>query len=179
MLEPSPAPKSFLQTIRALHRDVGYVIAGLTILFALSGIAQIYRDTDFLQRETQQTVTLAPGLDDAALGPALRMREVRVDRVEGSTVYFRGGSYDRATGAAVRTRKEFVFPLNRLTALHKAPSQQAVHWLTTVYGALLLFMALSSFGMYRPGTKPQRRGLVLAGIGIVAALAMLFMLPGA
>ena len=176
----APKEKSpVVQIVRGLHRDVGFFIVGLTVLFALSGIAQIYRDIGFLQRETSVETTVAPGLAASALGQALRVREFRVLRTEGTVTYFPGGSYDSATGRAVRTEKAFIFPLDRFAGLHKAPSKFAVHWLTTIYAVLLLFMALSSFWMFRRTSSHLRRGLAFAAGGVVLALVMLFMGPGA
>lgn len=175
---PSTSQQSFFQVVRSLHRDIGYLTAGLTVIFALSGIAQIFRDSDFLQVQKQETMQVSPGLSADALGPALRMREVHVDRTEGGVMYFRGGSYEPATGKAVRTTKSYVPPFDRLAAFHKSPSKSAVHWLTMVYGAALLFMALSSFFMFRNGHALQRRGLLFAAIGFGVALAVMFLVPG-
>ena len=35
--------------IRSLHRDIGFFLVGLTLVYVLSGILLIYRDTGFLQ----------------------------------------------------------------------------------------------------------------------------------
>ena len=35
--------------IRVLHRDIGFLVVGLTIVYALSGIVLTYRDTGFLK----------------------------------------------------------------------------------------------------------------------------------
>ena len=72
---PSTDKKTFGQQMRALHRDIGFVVAGLTMLFALSGMAQIFRDTDLLQHEITTPVQLEPRLAVEALAPALKMRE--------------------------------------------------------------------------------------------------------
>jgi hypothetical protein len=170
--------KSFVQTVRGLHRDVGYLLVGLTLVFVLSGIAQIFRNTNFLQQETQHAIQLEPGLAPDALGPALRMREVRVERTEGSVSYFRGGSYDAATGRAVRTEKSYVFPIDRLSDLHTVASSAPVHWLTLLYAILLAFMTTSSFFMFRAGHALQRRGLLFAAIGLVVAIAALLLAKG-
>jgi uncharacterized protein len=170
---------SIVQIVRGLHRDIGFTIVGLTVLFALSGIVQIYRDLGFMERATRVETTLAPGMAASELGQALRVREFRVLRTEGAVTYFTGGSYDSATGRVVRTEKRYPFPLDRFSALHKAPSKFAVHWLTTIYGVLLLFMALSSFWMFRSTSSHLRRGLAFAAGGVVLALVMLFLSPGA
>jgi hypothetical protein len=170
---------SAVQRIRVLHRNIGYFTAGLTILFALSGIVQTYRDTDLFQHEVQVERQIEPGLAPEALGPALRLREAKVLREEGNVVYFQGGWYDRGTGRAVRTESRFIFPLDRFSALHKAPSKSAVHWLTNLYAVLLLFMAVSSFWMFPGGSAQRRKGLLVAALGIAFAVALLFLAPGA
>lgn len=166
--------KPFMLQVRGLHRDLGHFTAGLTIIFALSGIAQIFRDTDFLQHDEQVEQTMAPGLDASTLGPQLRIRDFKVLRTEGSTLYFAGGSYDAVTGHTVRTVKEFNFPLDRFSDLHKAPSKKGVHWFTMIYGTLLLFMALSSFFMFRFDSSQQKRGMILAALGLVLAVILVF-----
>lgn len=35
--------------IRSLHRDIGFFLVGLTLIYVFSGILMIYRDTGFLQ----------------------------------------------------------------------------------------------------------------------------------
>ena len=35
--------------IRSLHRDIGFFLVGLTLVYVLSGLLLIYRDTGFLQ----------------------------------------------------------------------------------------------------------------------------------
>lgn len=35
--------------IRSLHRDIGFFLIGLTLIYVFSGILMIYRDTGFLQ----------------------------------------------------------------------------------------------------------------------------------
>lgn len=175
---PSTDRKSFTQIMRALHRDIGWFTAGLTLIFVLSGIAQVYRDSDFLQHEVQVPAQVEPGLQGEDIGRALRVREFKSERTEGSVTYFRGGQYDAATGRAVRTQKEFVFPLDRFSELHKQRSKEAWHVVVLVYGGLLAFMALSSFFMFKGGSPMAKRGLVLAGLGFVVALALVFFATG-
>lgn len=173
---PSTKKKTLGQQMRTLHRDIGFVTAGLTLLFALSGIAQIFRDTNFLQREIHTPVQLEPGLAAEALAPALKMREVRVEKTEGSVLYFRGGSYDAATGLADRIQKQWIAPRPHDRAAHRA-ERMPIHSLTLTYGAMLLFMACSSFFMFKGGSPLQKRGLALAVAGIVVALIALFLTP--
>jgi len=168
-----------LQIVRALHRDVGYLMLGLTLIFALSGIVMVYRDAGLLQHQVRVETRLAPGMDASALGQALAIRDFRVDRTEGSVVHFRGGTYDRSTGLTVRTQRGYVFPLDRFASLHKVASRHPIHWLVIAYGVLLSFLAISSFWMFRVGSRPFRRGMYLASAGIALALLLLFLSPRA
>ncbi len=174
----STARNSFTQIVRALHRDVGWFLAGLTLIFALSGIAQVYRDSDFLQHEVQVPAQVEPGLEGEDIGRALRVREFKAERTEGSVTYFRGGQYDAATGQAIRTQKEFLFPLDRFSGLHKQRSKEAWHVVVLVYGGLLAFMAISSLFMFKGGSPMAKRGFLLAGTGFVAALALVYFATG-
>jgi hypothetical protein len=65
--------------------------------------------------------------------------------------------------------------MDRFVRLHKASSKSPAHGLATVYGALLLFLAVSSFWMFRSGTTLFRRGVSLAAAGVVVAVAVLFL----
>jgi hypothetical protein len=173
------APRSPRQILRALHRDVGYLVVGLTLVFTLSGVLLVYRDTGLLQRATSVETKLTPGLEPDAVGAALRTRDFRVLRTAGDVVYFTGGSYDRRTGLAVHTERSYAFPLDRLVRLHRVASRQPAHWPVVLYGALLLFLAVSSFWMFRPGTPQFRRGLWLAALGTLLAVLLLALSPSA
>ena len=37
--------------MRLLHRYIGYFMAGIMAVYAISGVLLIYRDTDFLKKE--------------------------------------------------------------------------------------------------------------------------------
>ena len=43
--------KSTRTTMRLLHRYIGYFMAGIMAVYAISGVLLIYRDTDFLKKE--------------------------------------------------------------------------------------------------------------------------------
>ena len=45
--------KSTRTTMRLLHRYIGYFMAGIMAVYAISGVLLIYRDTDFLKKEKE------------------------------------------------------------------------------------------------------------------------------
>ena len=161
--------------MRKWHGNIGYFIVGLVIIYSLSGIVLIYRDTSFLKQSILTEVTVQPGLGEAELGSALRIRNLKIDKVEGDIAYFKNGSYNTVTGDASYTKEELPGWINKVTGLHKTPSERPAHYFTNIFGVLLFFMAVSSFWMYKTRTKLFRRGIYIAGAGIVAAILLLML----
>jgi len=166
--------KSINYYMRVLHRDIGFFVAGIMIVYALSGIVLIYRDTDLLKSETKVEKTLAPNLEPAKIGEALRIRDLKVTKTEGETISFQSGTYNTKTGVAVYTVKDIVFPFNKFINLHKAISKNPTHWFNLIVGIMFLYLAISSFWMFKPDNKNFIRGLYIAGAGIICVIILLF-----
>ncbi len=165
--------------MRLLHNYVGFFIAGLVIIYALSGIFQIYRDTDFLKHDVVQEKKVQPNLEISKLKDALRLRDLVVEKTEDGIVYFKNGNYNTTTGLATYTTKEWYGWINTLTELHKFRSKEEghpfAHYFSTVFGVLLMFMSISAFWMFKPGTKLFSRGVYITIAGIVAAIILIFL----
>jgi hypothetical protein len=43
---------SITQVMRALHRDIGFLVVGLIIIYSVSGLVLVFRGTDLLKVET-------------------------------------------------------------------------------------------------------------------------------
>ncbi len=167
--------KTFRQLMRSLHRDIGFLMIGITLIYALSGIVLVYRDTNFLKRERQIEKQLDPNLETDQLGQALRMRMFKVEKTEGDIVYFGNGTYNKSTGLAKYSVTSLPAFLNKINGLHKTTSRGKTHWFTTVFGVLLIFLAISSFWMFKAGSKSFKRGLLFSAIGLLAAVIMLLL----
>lgn len=161
--------KTLAYTMRVLHRDIGFLMIGLTLVFALSGILLVYRSTGFMKSETQVTRTLAPALSIDDVGRALHLRQLKVGEDDGRRIAFssepmaRDGSYDRQSGEVSYSAQQLPSLLEKLNALH---------WFSALYGVLLTFLALSSLWMFKPSTRQLRRGVVLAALGFAGAAAV-------
>lgn len=161
--------------MRLMHRNVGFFILGFVIVYGLSGIVLIYRDTDFLKHERNINSTLPVGLDPSEIGSALRIRDFKVAKTEGDLIYFQVGTYNKATGETVHIVKELISPMNKLAGLHKTASKNVLHWFTLAFGVIMLFMAISSLWMFKSGSVLFRKGIltILAGI-IFTVILLLF-----
>lgn len=171
-MEQNPQ-KSVGYYLRALHRDLGFLAIGLIIVYSLSGIVLIYRDKGFMNTEIQIEKTLSPNLEPRQLGNELHIREMRETKTEGDIIYFKDGYYNKVTGMVSYKTKEVIFPFNKFIELHKSNSADTSHWFLTVFGIILLFLSVSSFWMFKKGTRSFSRGLILSGTGIVVTIIIL------
>ncbi len=177
-MENKNSKKSIQYYIRCLHRDIGFIVIGLTIIYALSGILLTYRSTAFLKNETTVNMDIGKNVEAGELGKALKMRFFKIERQTEDTVYFNGGSYDKNTGMATYTQMSYPGVINKLIELHKLSSQNTMHIMAVVYAVLLLFLAVSPLFMYKPGARNFRRGIYLTIAGVVIAVIMMFTCGG-
>lgn len=162
--------KSFM---RVVHRYLGYFMAGIMTVYAISGILLVYRDTDLLKKEKHYDKIIAKNLTEKDLGKELKMREVKVDKEENGIIYFKNGTYNKATGQAVYDKKELPFILEKMTKLHKSPSKDKLGGLNVLFGLCLFFFVLSSFWMFNPKTKAFKRGMLFAVGGLIVSIILL------
>lgn len=160
--------------MRIIHRYLGFFLAGIMAVYALSGIVLIFRDTDFLKRAQHFEKQLEPNISKSELGKQLKIKKLKVDRVEGDIYHFKEGTYNTQTGIAQYTLKKLPFVLSKMNNLHKAKSSQPLFFLNIFFGVGLLFFVISSFWMFMPSTSVFRKGLYFTLAGIVLTLILLF-----
>ncbi len=142
-------------TMRVYHRYLGFFLAGIMAVYAISGIVLIFRDVDFLKVEKQVAKKMPADFKIEELGKALRIRDLKILKEENNIVYFKQGTFDKTTGVAQVTTKEFPFLLEKLTKLHKADTKEPLFFLNVFFGLSLLFFVISSFWMFLPKLKSQ------------------------
>ncbi len=167
----SNKPKGYY--MRMYHRYLGFFLAGIMAVYAISGVVMIFRDTDFLKQEKQVVRELAPNLAGEALGTALRIKNFKPEKVDGDVVTFKGGVYNGTTGQATITVKELPTVLEKMTHMHKATNKDPLFYLNIFFGASLMFFVVSAFWMFLPGTKTFKKGLYFSLGGVALVLLML------
>ena len=160
--------------MRVYHRYLGFFLAGIMSIYAVSGVLMIFRNTDFLKSEQVKTINIPPNTPAEELGRALRVRDFKADRTEGTIVYFKQGNVDTATGVATITTKELPRAIQKLEDLHKATTNSPLFFLNIFFGASLLFFVISAFWMYMPSSDTFKKGIYFTLGGILLALIMLF-----
>jgi len=161
--------------MRIFHRYLGFFLSGIMAVYAISGIVMIFRETEFLKSEREVERQLAVDLPDAEVGSTLRIKDFKVERSEGSLIYFREGTYDKKTGLAKYKSKQLPYVIDKMTKLHKATTNRPLYFLNIFFGVALLFFVLSAFWMFMPKTEVFRKGLYFALGGIVLTLILVLL----
>ncbi|KFC21077.1 PepSY domain-containing protein [Epilithonimonas lactis] len=161
--------------MRIVHRYLGYLMAGIMAVYAISGVILVYRDTDFLKRENHYEKVFEKNLTEKQVGEETKIKNFEVTKRENGVFYFKEGTYNSTTGKADYTKKELPFVWDKMTKLHKAKSENALSPLNTFFGICLLFFVISSFWMFPPKSKVFKRGMVFTALGIVIALLLTFL----
>lgn len=160
--------------MRVWHRYLGFFLAGIMAVYAISGVVMIFRNTDFLKKEETVSKKLKPGLSAGDLGKEIKMRDLKIEAESGDVQSFKGGTYNKATGDAVYKIKSLPVVMDKLTKLHKANAGQPLFFLNVFFGLSLLFFVLSAFWMFMPKTAIFKKGLYFALAGLVLTVVLLF-----
>lgn len=159
---------------RVIHRYLGFFLAGIMAIYAISGMILIFRNTDFLKTKVEIEKQVTPNLAANKLGPALKIKRLRVQKEEGNLLYFKNGTYNKTTGLAKYTKEELPYLLDKMTHLHKANTNHPLFFLNIFFGASLLFFVISAFWMFMPGTEVFKKGIWFSLAGILLTLILLF-----
>ena len=165
--------------LRALHRDLGYLAVGLTVVYALSGIAVNHIadwDPNFDNFEAKHQLALPLPTDDQELADQL-LRELAVtdkptevyrsDTTELSILLAnRTFHVDTQTGAVLEDGQRPRFLIRVANWLHLNRGKKAWTYIADGYAAFLLLLATTGIVML-----PGRKGLIGRG-GILVALGI-------
>lgn len=161
--------------MRIFHRYLGFFLAGIMAVYALSGIVLIFRETEFLKKEVQIERKLRSNIPQNELGAELRNKNFKVIKEDGDIIYFTNGEYNKVSGIVQYQSKELPYVLNQMTKLHKATTNQPLYYLNIFFGVSLLFFVLSSFWMFLPKTKTFKKGIYYTLAGIILTIILLFL----
>lgn len=166
--------------LRAIHRDLGYLAVGLTVVYALSGLAVNHIadwDPNFQNSETTHELgAFTPGktddeiADDVAMKLAIQGRPKEVYRLGGDALEVlyehRTLHVNTQTGHVVDEEQKPRFLIRVANFLHLNRGKKAWTYFADAYAAGLLFLAISGLFMI-PGKKGLLgRGAVFLAIGV-------------
>jgi hypothetical protein len=177
--------------LRSLHRDAGYLAVGLTLVYAISGLAVNHVadwDPSFKSYERVRAVSLPLPSDDAAaaaevqkaLGIAQAPRDVYRASATQLEIAFdkRSLHVDTQSGRVVDEGQEPRWFLRAANWLHLNRGKKAWRWFADSYACFLLFLAVSGMFMLAGRRGLVGRGGVLVAIGVAIPLTYLAVVGG-
>jgi hypothetical protein len=159
---------------RIIHRYLGFYLAGIMAVYAISGVTLIFRKGDAFKKNVTEIVQLKPQLDSEKLGSELKIKDLNYIKTEGEIYFFEQGQYNFNSGEARYTVKKIPFVLDKMQKLHKATTKSPVYWLNVFFGISLLFFVISAFWMFLPSTAVFKKGVYFSLLGIIMTVIILF-----
>ncbi len=171
-----------------LHRDIGYLCIGMTLIYVISGVAVnhiTHRFNPSYSVEKQEAM-VRPTAGDvpadmavvkdilAQLGETGKLKNVAMLSPGKLRIFVEGNTIDveLATGKVGQEkikRRPLLFAVNYL---HLNKGKGGWTYLADLYALLLGILAITGMLMIRGKTK--RRGIVLTGIGFLIPIVYLF-----
>lgn len=186
---PPPRPLGWRRWLRAIHRDIGYLAVGFTIIYAISGIAMNHiGDWDPSFDASERTVAITPIADTMTDDQAVAVVTAAAG-VGAPDDVFRAGDevrlgYDNGTQVTaigdrvtIQQRSPRFF-LRVATWLHATRGKQAWKYISDIYGVLLLYLAISGLFMIKGRLGWRWRGTLLVAAGVAVPLSYLLWTGG-
>jgi len=173
--------------LRAIHRDIGYLAIGFTVIYAISGIAQNHIEDwgEVSYKPYEKTIHITPVADDAPDDVAIKQvadaaglgtptgtyragDEVRLEYGNGAKVTAIGGDVT----IQGRERRAFIGAANWL---HTARNRKGWRYVADAYACFLLYLAISGIFMIKGKLGLRWRGALLISIGVAIPVTAVLM----
>lgn len=188
---------------RKWHRDLGYFVIALTILYSFSGITLAVRDLGLFQStyevstkiQAQLNVKQIPSIVKQTFTQSFMNEKVPdyllerikfkrfkllnntnqvVEFMVNKRKYRQSISYDKNTGKLTFYLKAYSPILAKIVNAHKSDSSDIWTYLALIYSIILLFLAVSAFFMVQGKYGFKNRGMYISFAGLVIVLIFLF-----
>ena len=189
--------KSFSNTVRSLHRDLGYFVIGLTLIYAITGIVLSGRGLAWFKVEFEDKTVISKNIKSEEFNKefikvvlAGKVSEVfpessykgvkkhlrlKLVKQKDEVLHFKAWrslnvKYEQNSGNLEVRYKGYPVALEIFVDAHKATHESAWFYLAIIYSVILSFLAISSFWMVKGKNGFRRRGVyfMLAGFAVVA-----------
>jgi uncharacterized protein len=177
------------KTLRWLHRDIGYFVVGITIIYTVSGIALNHRqDWNPHYSLISEEVSLQPSdktqftideittvLDNFEYEPVYKKHFLTKNGI--IKIFVEEGTvlYNPSVGKAeleILKKRPFFFQINKI---HLAQAGTIWIWISDIMSVFLLFVAISGLFILKGKHGITGRGLWLTAIGVVIPLAVILL----
>lgn len=176
------------KTLRSLHRDIGYLAVGLTITYAVSGIAVDHIDEWNPNRSVSWSeLELGPipgDSADAKMAAVLARLDIEPDEVRSKLmqsptllkVFLKSGGEVKVDPSSGKGSMKVVRDrpiLREANALHLNDLKGAWTWIADIFALSLIFLAISGAIMMKGSNGFGGRGKWLVGLGALVPIVAL------
>lgn len=167
----------FNYKIRVIHRLLGFFLAAIMIMYAITGIVMTFRKLDIFKTDKLIELQINPTIHIAELNTHLEIRNFKVIKTEGEILYFEEGTYNIKSGIAKYTIKAYTPLLQKMIDLHESStkSHPYTYPLNIFFGISLFFFVASSFWMFNIKNKTFPKGMYYLVAGIVFTILLLLL----
>ena len=166
---------------RILHRDIGYLTVGITLVYALSGFLLSHRKLFPAAKKEAFTIDLPPNLNSESLLkywelnlPLIKLKNHKESENNIQLFLERGnGYYNKSNGETsyeIITRRPVISFLNQLHRNRK----KGWPYIADAYAFLLGFLAISGLFITNGKNGFLQRGIWLVSLGIILVLVFIF-----
>jgi hypothetical protein len=183
--------QKFRKICRTLHRELGFLVVGLTLVYAISGLAVNHAhhwDASYSRTlehraieppGTGPTVEVVPMVLER-LAPEAPVKNTWRDSDEVLKVFVEGGQYDvhLVTGEVIEhgfAKRPFLFDLN---FMHLNSGKAPWTGIADVYGGMLIVMALTGIFLVRGRKGLKGRGGMMMVLGFILPIAYALVMRG-
>ena len=193
--------KKLSQKLRSWHRDLGYLVIGITIIYSITGIILSFRDLHLFEKEyvikTQiedlgenHLVTFIYAFDKNGVKSSLPehvIKKSKIDKIKlledndfiikyevSRSKDMKSITYDKDTKEAVYSISAYPGFIKPFIDAHKSMSTDKWAWLALSYSLILLFLAISAIFMLKGKYGFKQRGIYLTGLGILIVAVFLY-----
>ena len=187
--------------LREWHRDLGYLVIGITIIYSLSGIVLSFRDLHLFEKEYILTAKIEKAIEKESLEdkiisiyskkdktslPTHIVKKAVLDKfelIEDNNEFIKYQisrkkdmkfvTYYKNSGELIYSISGYPTIINTFIKAHKSSSQDRWSYLALAYSIILFFLAISAIFMVSGKYSFRRRGIYLTSLGI--ALVILFL----
>lgn len=188
--------RSFSSTIRALHRDLGYFVIGLTLIYAITGIILSGRGLAWFTQEFKDELVMQKTInkkdfnssfvneilkgnvseifDEDSYEIIKKRLHLKLVKEEQNIFHYKAWKslkvkYNNSSGKTLVSYKGYPLAVEIFVDAHKASHESAWFYLAIIYSLILSFLAISSFWMMKGKNGFKRRGVyfMLAGFLVV------------
>lgn len=194
--------KSFSSSIRSLHRDLGYFVIGLTLLYAITGIILSGRALGWLEQEFQDKTVIAKNISqkdfkkefiktvgEGKVSNIFEKNETdmlkkylnpKLESYQDEVYIYKAWrslemKYDKSSGNLEVTYVGLPSYIKIFVEAHKATHESAWFYLAIIYSVILSFLAISSFWMVKGKNGFKKRGVYFMLAGFIVVALFLFL----